>query len=126
MGKIHGLSRVGRHILYSFKTNEIKEAGELTFPLLFIQTKKPNFWVPASSFQVSDLMFRVLGCSPYKEAKSNNSTKKRAPTTLLPIFLAMYPDILLKEAKATCLSNFQGYGPLQISKGVCLYKILKK
>ncbi|KAL0649872.1 hypothetical protein Bca4012_092563 [Brassica carinata] len=40
------------------------------------------------------------------KVKSNDSTKKQDSTTLLPLFLAMYPDILLEEAKATCLSRF--------------------
>ncbi|KAH0854299.1 LOW QUALITY PROTEIN: hypothetical protein HID58_083942, partial [Brassica napus] len=98
----------------------VKEAGEHMFPLLFIQKKKPNLWVPASKF-------RIFGCSPYKKVKSNDSTKKQDSTTLLPLFLAMYPDILLEEAKATCLSrfprqrastSFQGYAPLRASKEI--------
>ncbi|WZZ78288.1 hypothetical protein YC2023_098860 [Brassica napus] len=90
----------------------VKEAGEHMFPLLFIQKKKPNLWVPGFSFQ---------------KVKSNDSTKKQDSTTLLPLFLAMYPDILLEEAKATCLSrfprqrastSFQGYAPLRASKEI--------
>jgi len=37
----------------------VKEAGEHMFPLLFIQKKKPNLWVPGSSFQVLDPSFQV-------------------------------------------------------------------
>ncbi|KAG2270584.1 hypothetical protein Bca52824_065139 [Brassica carinata] len=40
------------------------------------------------------------------DAKPNDPTKWPAPTTILPLFLAMYPDILLKEAKATCFLRF--------------------
>ncbi|KAF3505672.1 hypothetical protein F2Q69_00005706 [Brassica cretica] len=101
----------------------VKEAGEHMFPLLFIQKKKPNIWVPGPSFQVPDRRFQIFGCSPYKEVKPNDSTKKQAPTTLLPLFLAMYPDILLKEAKATCFSRFPR---LHVSRGMHLYKLLKK
>ncbi|KAF3599229.1 hypothetical protein F2Q69_00034889 [Brassica cretica] len=41
----------------------VKEAREHMFPLLFIQKKKPNLWVPGSSFQVPDPRFRTFGCS---------------------------------------------------------------
>ena len=70
------------------------------FPLLFIQKKKPNLWVPVPGFQVPDPRFRIFGCSPYKEVKPNDSTKKQAPTTLLALFQATNPDIPLKEIKA--------------------------
>ncbi|KAF3593184.1 hypothetical protein DY000_02022083 [Brassica cretica] len=50
-----------------------------------------------SGLQVPGPMFQVYGCSPYKEAQSNDFRKKQAQTTLLPLFLVMYPDILLKE-----------------------------
>ena len=99
----------------------VKEAREHIFPLLFIQKKKPNLWVPGSNFQVPDPGFQIFGCSPYKEVKSNDSTKNQTPTILL--FLAMYLDILLKEAKAMCFSRFPR---LHVSKGMHLYKLLKK
>ena len=38
----------------------VKEAGEHMFPLLFIQKKKPNLWVPGFSFQVPDLWLFTL------------------------------------------------------------------
>ncbi|KAF3513183.1 hypothetical protein F2Q69_00006424 [Brassica cretica] len=90
----------------------VKEAREHIFPLLFIQKKKPSLWVPGSNFQVPDPGFQIFGCSPYKEVKSNDSTKNQTLTILL--FLAMYLDILLKEAKATCFSRFPR---LHVSKG---------
>ena len=37
-----------------------KGSGEHMFPLLFIQKKKPNLWVPGSSFKVPDPSFKVL------------------------------------------------------------------
>ena len=61
----------------------VKEAGEHMFPLLFIQKKKPNLWVPVPGFQVPDPRFRIFGCSPYKEVKPNDPTKQQALTTLL-------------------------------------------
>ncbi|KAF2608241.1 hypothetical protein F2Q68_00043864 [Brassica cretica] len=37
-----------------------KGAGEQMFPLLFIQKKKSNLWVPGSNFQVPNPSFKVL------------------------------------------------------------------
>ncbi|KAF2581887.1 hypothetical protein F2Q68_00004241 [Brassica cretica] len=49
----------------------VKEAGEHTFPLLFIHKKKPTLWVPGPSFQVPDPRFQIFGCSPCKEEAKN-------------------------------------------------------
>ncbi|KAG2330014.1 hypothetical protein Bca52824_001194 [Brassica carinata] len=54
---------------------------------------------PGSSFQVPDPRSRVFDYQPYIEVKSNGSTRKQAPTTLLLLFPATNPDIPLKEAK---------------------------
>ncbi|WZY72279.1 hypothetical protein YC2023_004519 [Brassica napus] len=76
----------------------VKEAEEHTFHLLFIY----GFRVPDSRSRIPGpgSRFRVSGCPPYMEVKSNGSTKKQAPTTLLPLFPATNPDISLKEIKA--------------------------
>ncbi|KAF3576667.1 hypothetical protein DY000_02031651 [Brassica cretica] len=91
----------------------VKEAGEHTFQLLFTSGFRVpatiHLWVPGSSFQVPDprsripgpgSRSRVSGYPPYMDVKSNGSTKKQAPTTLLPLFPATNPDIHLKEIKA--------------------------
>ena len=98
--------------------NRVKEAREYTFQLLFTQKKKPNLRVPGSSFQGPDPRLWVFDCSPYKEMKSSDSTKKQAPTTLLLPSPTMNPDISLRETKALY--------PLQTSeeaKDLCLHKI---
>ena len=63
-----------------------------------------HLWVLGSSFQVPDprsrIQVRGSGYPPYMEVKSNSSTKKQAPTALLPLFPATNHDISLKEIKA--------------------------
>ncbi|KAH0874814.1 hypothetical protein HID58_072176 [Brassica napus] len=88
-----------------------------------------HHWVPGSSFQVPDprsripspgYRSRVSGYPPYMEVKSNGSTKKKAPTTLLPLFPATNPDIPLKEIKA--------FYPLQTpreTQDMCLSKFTR-
>ncbi|WZY86807.1 hypothetical protein YC2023_033191 [Brassica napus] len=91
----------------------VKEAGEHTFQLLFTSGFRVpatiHLWVLGSRFQVPDPMSQIpgprsrsrdSGYPPYMEVKSNGSTKKQAPTTLLPLFPATNPDIPLKELKA--------------------------
>ena len=58
----------------------VKEAGEHMFPLPFIQKEKPNLWVPGSGSQLP-------------------GSGSKVPTTLLPLFLAMYPDIPLRKTR---------------------------
>ncbi|KAF3579566.1 hypothetical protein DY000_02031649 [Brassica cretica] len=69
-------------------------------------------------FQVPDprsrIQVRVSGYQPYMEVKSNGSTKKHAPTTLLPLFPATNADIPPKEIKA--------FYPLQETQDPCLSK----
>ncbi|KAH0910818.1 hypothetical protein HID58_034139 [Brassica napus] len=76
----------------------VKEAGEHTFQLLFISgLRVPD---PRSRILGPGSRSRVSDYPPYMEVKSNGSTKKKAPTTLLPLFPATNPDIPLKEIKA--------------------------
>ncbi|KAF2552972.1 hypothetical protein F2Q68_00034431 [Brassica cretica] len=76
----------------------VKEAGEHIFQLLFIF----GFRVPTSWSRIPGpgSRSRVSGYPPYHEVKSNGSTKKQAPITLLPLLPAANPDIPLKEIKA--------------------------
>ena len=77
----------------------VKEAGEHMFPLLFIQKEKQNLWVPGSSFQVPDPSFWVSGSGFQLPSFRSQllGSGSRVLITLLPFFLAMYPDIPLRK-----------------------------
>ncbi|KAG2247470.1 hypothetical protein Bca52824_087098 [Brassica carinata] len=79
--------------------SRVKEAEEHTFQILFISGSGSGF-SPRSRSEPVGSRSRVSSYPPYMEVKSNGSTKKQAPTTLLPLFPATNPDIPLKEIKA--------------------------
>ncbi|KAF2604947.1 hypothetical protein F2Q70_00025888 [Brassica cretica] len=58
----------------------VKKSIERIIPLPFIQKEKPNLWVPGSGSQLP-------------------GSRSKVPTTLLPLFLAMYPDIPLRKTR---------------------------
>ncbi|KAF3512772.1 hypothetical protein F2Q69_00005349 [Brassica cretica] len=59
----------------------VKEAREHTFPLLFIQKKKPTLWVLGPSFQVPDPGSRSLAA--HLARRSNPITPRKASSDLL-------------------------------------------